>query len=1130
MHTTSDRMSEGANVLKNAIFFEYDIDKDSINFSDNVSQFIPIPLNVTSFVENIESRGKVFNEDLKRAISFFTGIPKKGKVKMEYVRFIGFRGEFFWYQLKGKLNSDVVKESHILSGTITYIDEIKDANEELLRNRDSLTGLLAFDAFGKLTDDYIAGMPEEVIPGMMILDIDDFEELREMKDAISSDGILFEIARILKNGFRGSDIIGRVGVDRFGVFMKGVRNTNILEERATYVKKTVKDVWKELDCSLTVSIGISVMYREEANSKALYERALSALEEAKKSGKDTYVICDRNMQKMTNLVDAVLTTREMTLVTEILDPMCSWAYAVDEEYNMIYRNEMLNDQLKNDCKGLCYVQNKGYDEPCQDCPIKHLGQNKSVYDAKIYSPTLKDEIPCRATKINVRNGKNIYLIASTKENVEKQEEVISESMRRVGHAVVAMQDLIWDVDIEKNSCIRIKEENIKSIMDKRIKNYQTLRDYFIENVIYPEDRAAFVEATDPKYLKQAKRLGVELLCREVRLKNVLGDFNWYNVYAVFNEEKSFRVLIICLNVDEYVKHRLEEMETKVKYEIMKEKSDILKEIALSNERHENVNEMTGILVYEYTVADGEYYLCPMFDDVFDIDKKKLKDAWSIVNMLRVYEDDEQNFKEFIELVKNRGITRKITLRLYNRNNVAIWYTIIIQPLHGLNNQVVRYLATFQNVDAEMRIKMEMEYKAEYDSLTGLYNPETFYEKAMSYINLHEKSQLAIISVDIDKFRMINDRYGIEIGNKCLALLGKHLKEVLPKGFVAGRYQGDMFSILYEYESDQKLLVFIDKLSEIMRDEKELPTSVSLVYGIYKIVDRNVPVRLMCDRARAVKKQVKGTAMCNYAVYDDVIRLKMREQAEIESEMEKALLNNEFVMYLQPQINISTGKLSGAEALVRWKHPKKGVLVPANFLPLFENNGFITRLDIYMWREACKYIANLQSRGINIPISVNVSRLHVGQTDIVGMISDMVNEYGFEPRFLEIEITENLFMDDVSELFEEMNELKKKGFRILMDDFGSGYSSLNMLRKAPIDTLKIDRFFLDEIMATERGKIIVESSVRMAKMIGMDVIAEGVETKEQLDFLASVNCDIAQGYYYSRPIPIEEFEEFIKGYM
>ena len=1131
MQKFSDELLQRAIDINDTVVFEYNIEKDIICFSDNIDKYIPVSQNVSSFTKNIHIRGKVHPDDLKKAISFFSVFPSDGTVKMEYIRFLDFNGEFFWYQLKGRCRMSADGRAKVLYGTMTYIDdETKHHNEELEKSRDQLTHLYNNECFCSTVNEYLKTVDSEAIPNLIIVDVDDFEGIRELNSDISADGVLIEISRILKRAFRGTDIIGRLGFDRFAVFMKGVRTLNILEERSDYVRKAVKDVWGDLNGMVTVSVGIAVMYQEEADATMLIERANTALLDAKNSGGDMYVMYDAGMHKIENNRNPILTTKEMELVKNILDPMCSFAYAVDDEYHILYTNEMLANRIKCEKDSICYSVLKGYDEPCPDCPIKHLKSHESSCDSDVYSTSLRSSVSTRTTRIKLRNGREIYLVASIKENVAKQEETITESKNRVQQAVISMQDIIWDVDVEKNSCIRIKENNVQAVMDKRIKNYQMLREYYLENVVYSEDRKAFVEATDPKYLKQAKYLGTRLLCHEVRLKSVGGEYTWYNVYSVVGDGDGLNVLVICLNVDEYVKHRLAEIETKVKYEIMKEKSDILKEIALSNERHENVNEMTGILVYEYQVSDNSYYLCPMFDEIFDIDKKKLTDRWSLIDMLKPYAEDETEFYEFMAMVKQSDRTNKRTVRLYNKNGVPVWYTIIIQPLHGLNNVPVRYLATFQNVDSEMKIKMEMEYRANYDSLTGLYNCETFYRKASTYIHLHEDESMAIISVDIDKFRIINDRYGIEAGNNCLAILGKHLREMLSTGFIANRYQGDMFSVLIKYDDDQELLQFMNALTARMRDDKELPTSVSLVYGIYKIVDPNVPVRLMCDRARAVKRQMKGTALTNYAVYDDVIRLKLREQAEIESEMEMAIKNHEFVMYLQPQINIKTGKICGAEALVRWKHPTKGVLVPAHFLPLFENNGFITRLDIYMWEEACKYIKSLQERGIMLPISVNVSRLHVGHTDIVEKISDIVKQYGFDNRYLEIEITENLFMEDVSELFEEMEEMKRRGFRILMDDFGSGYSSLNMLRRAPIDTLKIDRFFLDEIMSTDRGKIIVESSVRMAKMIGLDVIAEGVETKEQLDFLASIDCDVAQGYYYSRPISIDEFEEYIKTYM
>lgn len=1128
MNKTRDDLFRNVIDLNDIIAFEYDCKKDVISFSDNIARYIPVSCSVLGFTADMNNRGKIHSDDIEKAISFFTVMPEDGKVKMEYVRFLDFSGEFFWYQLKGRLRES--DKGSFLYGTMMYIDDdAKNNSEELEKNKDNLTHLYNNEAFIRLTDEYMGTMNPEAIPNLMLVDVDDFDDWKEINSKISAEGVLVEIARILKRAFRGSDILGRVGTDRFAVFMKGIRNTNILEERAVYVGQTIKEVWNELNATVTVSVGIAIMSRENASAEALHKQALSALEDAKRAGKDTYVFYNENMEKVEKNANPILTTKEMELVSNILDPMCSWAYAVDENYHILYRNEMLSDRVKCDNGSLCYVQTKGYAEPCPDCPLKSMGKDEASYDSEIYSTMLRTVVQTRTTRISLRNGKNIYLIASVMENIKKQEDEINVSRGRVQKALLSMQDIVWDVDLEKNSCIRIKEKNIKSIMDKRIKNYQVLREYFVKNVVCAEDRGAFAEATDPKYLRQARHMGTIMQCRDVRLMNVEGEYEWYNLYSVMQDSAPGKVLVIFLNVNEYIKHRLDSIETKVKYEIMKQKSDILKEMALSNERHENVNEMTGILVYEYYVADKSYYLCPMFDEIFSIDKKKLKDAWSVVKMLKPYEEDADKYKAYLDDIKKTGKTMKTTVRLYNKNNIPIWYTVIIQPLHGLNNKPVRYLATFQNVDAEMRIKMEMEYRADYDSLTDLYNADAFYRNVEDYVHIHEKAQLAILAIDIDKFRVINDRHGIDVGNRCLTVMGREIRTLLERELPACRYQADMFSILLRYESENDILDFMTSLSERMRSAEGLPSPLGLVYGIYKIVDRDIPARLMCDRARAAKKQIKGSALSNYAVYDDVIRLKMREQTDIENEMEQALKNREFVMYLQPQINIRTGRICGAEALVRWKHPVKGVLVPANFLSLFEDNGFITKLDIFMWEEACKYIADLQKRDIMLPISVNVSRRHIGETNIVDMLTDMVKKYGFENKYLEIEITENLFLQDVSELFEDMGELKERGFRILMDDFGSGYSSLNMLRKAPIDTMKIDRFFLDEIMSTERGKIIVESSVRMAKMIGLDVIAEGVETKDQLDFLRSIDCDIAQGYYYSRPIPVEEFEVFLEKY-
>ena len=1140
MHKFSENLFQNAIDLNETIVFEYNAVDDVISFSENIKKYIPIPVRISAFVEKIGYLGKIFDNDIEKAISFFTSNDNLDKVRMEYIRFLDFAGEYCWYQLKGRIETTDDERIVSVYGTLAYVDdETKHQEEEKSLTRDPLTKLLNEEAFSGEVSKYLDELPQDVIPNLMIVDLDDFASWTKQYSEINSDGALIEISRILKRAFRGSDVIGRIDVDRFGVLMKGVRATNILLERAAYIRQTVKDVWSDFSNNgfLTVSIGIAAMHGREATHERLMARALSALNDAKSGGKDNYVLYTSDMERLDTSVNPILTTKEMEMIRNILDPMSSWAYAVDDNFQLLYRNEVLEDRLSNKCEGMCYAQLKGYEEPCSDCPIAKMKSEQTSFDCNVYSPTLRATIPMRANRITMRNGKSVYLIASVKEDIEGQIAAMNESESRTKDSLVRMMDVIWDINITKNTCIRLKEQNIKSFIDVRIENYKNLCKSFAENVVHPEDQGKFLEATDANMIKQNALSGNRMICTELRFNNLAGDYAWYGMYTsvLYDPEEEDengnrpdeRIMIVCLNLNDYKKRSIEAVENKIKHEIMHEKSNILKDMALNYERYENVNDMIGILVYEYTVAEGKYYLCSNFEDVFEIDKKALTDEWALISALKVHDDDREMFDRFIESAKTSAMIQRITVRIYNRFDVPVWYTIVLQTLRGLNNVPVRYLGTLQNVNTEMKIKAEMEYRADYDSMTGLYNSETFYKKASGILTNNPDDKFVIISIDVDRFRLINDRYGIDAGNRTLEVVGKMIREVSPKDSIAKRYQGDVFSVLLKYSTDQDLVKYMSKLSAEVRDARVIPMAVSLTYGIYKIDDRNIPIRLMCDRARAVKKQVKGNALTNYAVYDDVIRLKMREQAEIEEEMNTALSNNEFVMFLQPQIDLSTGKMCGAEALVRWEHPIKGVLVPAQFLALFESNGFITKMDMYIWELACQYLQKLQKRGIYLPISVNISRVHIGNTNLSDILLDLVHKYEVAPKYLELEITENLFMEDVDELFDEMASLKKCGFNIMMDDFGSGYSSLNMLRNAPVDTLKIDRFFLDEIMSTDRGKIIVEASVRMAKQLGLNVIAEGVETQDQLNFLKTIGCDIVQGYYYSRPIPVGEFESFME---
>ena len=1124
--------------LNDTVIFEYDIEADAISFSENISNYMPLLSHYDHFVERLNATSKIYEDDIVKAIQFFTSTKQIDIASMEYVRFIDYTGEFRWYQLKGMIPTHREEDAPLLCGTLNYIpDDEKEFSEERSLSRTPITGLITKDALENLVGDYLSECAVDVKPALIVVEIDDFKAFVEKHGSISGEGVQIETARMLKKAFRGSDIIAQLDENRYAVFMKGVHSTGIVLERSKYLNSVIKEVSSKYrdDRKITVSVGAAIMDKYVASFDELYRRSLLALDDARLNGNDNYIIYAEDMQRMDSSVNPVLSTKEMELVRNILDPLSTWAYVVDEDYQILYRNALVTRHLTNKCEGLCYVQNNGFSEPCPDCPLRNIDEKTDSVDATVFIPEIQASVPVRTTRIVLRNGKSIHVIAAINENVDEQVDIIEDSDTRVSEGLSEAQDIIWDVNLSKNTCIRVKEKGVAAIMDLRVKNYRRLIDHYIETIVHPEDVTAFTEITNAQYLKRMIKTGKSDVVRVIRLKGIKNEYEWMGFYVHISdkskEEEDVRAIIAAVNINEYKRNAIDATETKIKYEIMKEKSDILKDMALNYERHENVNEMIGILVYEYTAADGEYYLCSNFEDVFNIDKQKLTDEWAIINMLDIHSEDREAFDKFIDNVKNSPLVQKETVRIKNRYDVYVWYTVTIQALRGLENEVVRYLGTFQNVDTEMKIKGEMAYRADYDSLTDVYKSEAFYRKTAELISHDFSHEYAIFSVDIDKFRLINDSYGIEAGNKLLHIIGDCIKEVIPKNAYVKRYQADVFSVLLPYDDEQQLIDFMTDVTAKVNENSNIPTHVAFTFGIYKIVDRELPIRIMCDRARAAKRQLKGSASAsNYAVYDDTIRLKLREQAEIEERMEEALAKREFVMFLQPQIDVKTRKLYGAEALVRWKHPTKGIMVPFQFLELFESNGFIVKLDKYMWEEACKYLSVLKSRGIDIPIAVNISRAHIGATDLTKEFVSLVKKYDIEPSKLELEITENLFMDDVQELFGQMSSLKQNGFSIHMDDFGSAYSSLNMLRNAPVDTLKIDKFFFDEIMTTERGRIIVESSVRMAKQLGLLTIAEGVETQEQLDFLSGIGCDIVQGYYFSRPVDIEGFEAFAKEYL
>ena len=420
------------------------------------------------------------------------------------------------------------------------------------------------------------------------------------------------------------------------------------------------------------------------------------------------------------------------------------------------------------------------------------------------------------------------------------------------------------------------------------------------------------------------------------------------------------------------------------------------------------------------------------------------------------------------------------------------------------------------------LREQLRFYQEYDLLTGLYNKDTFYHKAAQLLAQRPQERFDIVCIDVQRFKLINDLYGTERGDELLLYLARALRGAFaPEGALLSRLGSDLFALclpggLTEEREKKIQHIYADYL---------LDMAVTPAIGVYHVQDRSVRVSLMCDWATLALASIKGDYSCHIAEYSDTLRSQLLEEQEILNSMDIALENHEFQIYLQPKCNIRTGKIVGAEALVRWLHPKKGVIPPGDFIPVFERNGFIKKLDVYIWEQTAAWLRGWMDAGHTpIPVSVNISRIDFFGLDICGVLQGLVEKYDLEPRLLELEITESAYANQPEEIIRTVQQLMQQRFTLLMDDFGSGYSSLNMLKDVNVDILKIDMRFLDR--DDQKSKDILESVVQMGKWLGLPVIAEGVETERQVDFLLSIGCPYAQGYFYYRPMPLADFEALL----
>ena len=427
--------------------------------------------------------------------------------------------------------------------------------------------------------------------------------------------------------------------------------------------------------------------------------------------------------------------------------------------------------------------------------------------------------------------------------------------------------------------------------------------------------------------------------------------------------------------------------------------------------------------------------------------------------------------------------------------------------------------------AQNRQLMEMHQYVEKDRLTGIYNREAFYRKAAELMQEHHQTEYSIVYLDISCFKVINDLFRIETGNLILKTAAFYFGVLVGETGLCARIEADHFVLCMPTNNlDMKQVIAgLDSTIQSLG----ISHNVLFYAGVYPVDNAFLPIDQMCDRAHMALNRIKGRYMTRFAYYDTAMRDQMIEEQMIVRNMEYALQEGQFFINLQPIYETTTSAISGAEALVRWRY-NKGLISPGKFIPIFEKNGFIVRLDRFVWEEACKVLRAQIDAGLQpVPISVNLSRLNFYSQDLLEFLQGLIKKYELPTNLLKLEITESAYMDNPHQLIAMVRAFKAQGFSVLMDDFGSGYSSLSMLKDLPVDVLKIDMAFVQEVDKSSRAGAILESIVELGKNLHMDVVVEGVETKDQVEFLSKIGCHHIQGYYFSKPLDKDIFMGLVK---
>lgn len=541
--------------------------------------------------------------------------------------------------------------------------------------------------------------------------------------------------------------------------------------------------------------------------------------------------------------------------------------------------------------------------------------------------------------------------------------------------------------------------------------------------------------------------------------------------------------------------------------------------------------------------------------VYSKNKNGLKEFSNLYNEIKIDNEEVLTMKRNMEQDRNGILEYSVDnvdrVGAYCKINVNDWYVLSAVPRYVISkdtdkfitmNTLIVFIITviFLSLIAFIVVqnhksRKRLEQVAYFDELISFPNYNAFKERAQKILKKNPHKEFVFIKLDVDNFKLINDRLGFEMGDEVLKNIARAIADIAcePEELFA-RIFVDEYIIMLNKKSDEELIELRHKLSHKFLEfmGPDFKYFVKFPTGLY-ITDRYensiIEIFEKVNYAHRQAKILSEQGGIAEFYYDEAVKAKAVRDAEIENKMDTALRNKEFKCYLQPKYDLKTETIVGAEALVRWQDTEGNIISPREFISIFEHNGFITKLDMYMFKEVCRIIRSfIEKNDPIVTISVNFSRLHLLNPNFIDELVKISDDFRVPRKNIEIELTETVIFENEEVFTEVLHKLHDVGFTLSMDDFGTGYSSLGLLKNLPVDVIKIDRSFFTNNMCMTRAKSVIESIMLMARKLNIYTVAEGVESREHIDFLREVGCDIVQGYYYAKPMPVSEFKELMQS--